>query len=91
MDQTQQKASKRKNVIGVVTSDRMDKTITVRSGRTVKHPRYGKYVKRYTTYYAHDEKGRAKIGDKVVIGPTRPLSKKKNWLLVEVLESKGEL
>ena len=76
----------RKTRTGVVTSDKMDKTITVAVERKVKHPIYGKFVKKTTKFHAHDEKGECGIGDIVKIMETRPLSKNKKWRLVEVLE-----
>ena len=76
----------RKMRIGVVTSDKMDKTITVAVERIVKHPIYGKFVKKTTKFHAHDEKQECTIGDIVKIMETRPLSKTKRWRLVEVVE-----
>jgi small subunit ribosomal protein S17 len=76
----------RKTKTGVVTSDKMDKTITVAVERKVKHPIYGKFVKKTTKFHAHDEKNECKPGDVVKIMETRPLSKTKRWMLVEVLE-----
>ncbi|MCX6203137.1 MAG: 30S ribosomal protein S17 [Chitinophagaceae bacterium] len=76
----------RKTRIGVVTSDKMDKTITVAVERKVKHPIYGKFVKKTTKFHAHDEKQECTIGDVVKIMETRPLSKTKRWRLVEVVE-----
>jgi small subunit ribosomal protein S17 len=76
----------RKTRIGVVTSNKMTKTITVAVERKVKHPIYGKFVKKTTKFHAHDEKNEASIGDIVRIMETRPLSKTKRWRLVEVLE-----
>ena len=76
----------RKTRVGVVVSDKMDKTITVLIERRVKHPIYGKYVKRSTKLHAHDETNQCKIGDKVSICETRPQSKTKSWALVEVVE-----
>ncbi len=76
----------RKERIGLVTSDKMNKTITVSIERKVKHPIYGKYVKTTKKFKAHDEKNDAKTGDMVKISETRPLSKTKRWRLVEVLE-----
>lgn len=76
----------RKERIGVVTSNKMDKTIVVSVERKVKHPKYGKFVKRTKKFYAHDEKTECGIGDTVRIMETRPLSKLKNWRLVEILE-----
>ncbi len=80
------KISKRKTVNGVVTSNKMFKTITVKSEKLVKHPKYGKFVRRVTTYKAHDEENKASIGDKVEIAETRPLSKTKRWRLVSIVE-----
>jgi small subunit ribosomal protein S17 len=76
----------RKIRVGVVTSDKMDKTITVAVERKVKHPIYGKFVKKTTKFHAHDEKQECAIGDVVKIMETRPLSKTKRWRLVEVVE-----
>jgi len=71
---------------GVVTSNKMTKTITVAVERKVKHPIYGKFVKKTTRFHAHDEKNECTIGDVVRIMETRPLSKTKRWRLVEVVE-----
>lgn len=76
---------RRKRVVGIVCSDKMNKTIVVRVERKRRHPRYGKYVKSVTAYKTHDEENRAKVGDKVEIMETRPLSKTKRWRLVRVL------
>ncbi len=76
----------RKERIGVVVSDKMDKTIVVAVERKVKHPKYGKFVKKTTKFYAHDEKQDSHTGDTVRIMETRPLSKNKVWRLVEVIE-----
>ena len=76
----------RKIRIGVVTSNKMTKTITVAVERKVKHPIYGKFVKKTTKFHAHDEKNECSIGDVVRIMETRPLSKTKRWRLVEVVE-----
>ena len=75
-----------RTLTGRVVSDKMDKTITVLIERRVKHPVYGKYLKRSTKLHAHDETNQCKIGDKVTISETRPLSKTKSWALVEVVE-----
>ena len=77
--------SLRKTRVGVVTSDKMNKTIVVEVERRVPHPRFKKNVRRTSTFHAHDEKEEAKIGDKVRIMETRPLSKTKRWRLIEVL------
>jgi small subunit ribosomal protein S17 len=76
----------RKTRIGVVTSNKMTKTITVEVERKVKHPIYGKFIKKSTRFHAHDEKNEASIGDVVRIMETRPLSKTKRWRLVEIVE-----
>lgn len=76
----------RKERIGVVTSDKMDKSIVVSVERKVKHPKYGKFVKKTTKFVAHDETNDSNVGDTVRIMETRPLSKTKNWRLVEVVE-----
>ncbi len=76
----------RKERIGVVTSDRMEKSIVVSEVKRVKHPMYGKFVLRTKKYVAHDEKNDCNIGDTVKIMETRPLSKTKTWRLVEILE-----
>jgi len=76
----------RKIRIGIVSSNKMDKTVTVAVERKVKHPMYGKFVKKTTKFHAHDEKNECSIGDVVKIMETRPLSKTKRWRLVEVVE-----
>lgn len=74
------------DAVGTVVSDKMDKTITVKIYRLVKHARYNKYIKRTSVFKAHDEKNEAKMGDKVRIHETRPMSKTKRWKLAEVIE-----
>jgi small subunit ribosomal protein S17 len=76
----------RKERIGLVVSNKMDKSIVVSIERKVKHPKYGKFVKKTSKFVAHDENNSCSIGDTVKIMETRPLSKTKNWRLVEVLE-----
>jgi small subunit ribosomal protein S17 len=76
----------RKTRTGVVKSNKMDKTITVTVERKVKHPIYGKFVKKTTSFHAHDEKNECTVGDIVKIMESRPLSKTKRWRLVEVIE-----
>ncbi len=76
----------RKDRIGLVVSNKMDKSIVVRVERKVKHPIYGKFVKKSTKFLAHDEKNDTNIGDKVRIMETRPLSKNKCWRLIEIIE-----
>ena len=78
--------NERKNRIGRVVSDKMDKTIVVAMERTVQHPLYKKAVKKTVTFKAHDENNECNIGDKVKVMETRPLSKDKRWRLVEVME-----
>jgi small subunit ribosomal protein S17 len=78
--------NERKERIGKVTSNKMQKTITVAVDRKVKHPIYGKFVNRTTKFKAHDEENTAGIGDTVRIAETRPLSKDKRWRLVEIIE-----
>lgn len=82
--------SRRKTRIGYVTSDKMDKTIVVSIVELVRHPLYGKAVKRTVKYKAHDEENTCKMGDRVKIMETRPLSKDKRWRLVEVVERAAE-
>ena len=70
---------------GVVISDKMDKTITVMTERKVRHPIYGKYIRRSTKYHVHDEENVCKTGDVVIFHECRPLSKTKSWSLIEVV------
>ncbi|MBT8284497.1 30S ribosomal protein S17 [Muriicola sp. E247] len=81
-----EKRNLRKERVGVVTSNRMEKSIVVSEVKRVKHPMYGKFVLRTKKYVAHDETNDCKIGDTVKIMETRPLSKTKCWRLVEILE-----
>ena len=76
----------RKTRVGIVVSDKMDKTITIAIERKVPHPIYRKYFKKTTKLMAHDEKSESRVGDKVKIMETRPLSKSKRWRLIEILE-----
>jgi len=76
----------RKTRVGVVSSNKMDKTITVKVERKIKHPLYGKFLKKTTSFHAHDEKNECSIGDIVRIMESRPLSKTKRWRLIEVVE-----
>ncbi|HBI81976.1 MAG TPA: 30S ribosomal protein S17 [Bacteroidales bacterium] len=80
------KRNNRKERIGVVVSNKMQKSIVVAVKRKVKHPIYGKFVNKTTKFYAHDEKDECKVGDLVRIMETRPLSKLKRWRLVEIIE-----
>src|ERR1700759_4089910 len=85
-----EKRGNRKERVGQVISNKMAKTIIVRVERRFPHPRYKKVVTGYSKFYAHDEKSEAKVGDRVRIQETRPLSKMKNWRLVEVVERNAE-
>ena len=76
----------RKERIGVVVSNKMDKSIVVAVRRKEKHPIYGKFINKTTKFIAHDEKNESGVGDTVKIMETRPLSKRKNWRLVEIIE-----
>ncbi len=78
--------SMRKTRVGMVVSDKMEKTIVVAIRDSVKHPLYKKIIKRTVRFKAHDENNEAKIGDTVMIMETRPLSKDKNWRLVKIVE-----
>src|SRR5713101_7371734 len=80
---------KRRVAIGVVTSDKMQKTRRVEIPRLVKHHRYGKYIRRRTICHVHDEQNESRMGDTVEIMETRPLSKTKNWRLLRVLARVG--
>lgn len=80
---------KQRTVSGVVLSDKMDKTATVMIERKVKHPLYGKYIKRSTKLHVHDENNECGIGDTVSIAECRPMSKTKSWALVEVTNKAG--
>ena len=88
MEQTEVKKrlTSRKSRIGVVVSSKMDKSVVVAIEKRVKHPLYKKFFKKTTKFMAHDEKNECSIGDTVRIAETRPLSKTKNWRLVEVIE-----
>ena len=83
--ENQSEVGLRKTRVGVVTSDAMDKTIVVEVRSRVPHPRFKKIVKRTSTFFANDETGEAKVGDRVLIEETRPVSKRKRWKLKEVL------
>jgi small subunit ribosomal protein S17 len=82
---TESERGLRKTRVGVVVSDGMEKTIVVDVVRRVQHPRFKKIIKRSSKLYAHDEEGAAKVGDKVRVMESRPISRKKRWRLVEVL------
>ena len=77
---------RRRKIIGMVVGNKMQKTIVVEVMRLVKHPKYGKYIKRSSFYKTHDEKGQARLGDKVEIIETRPLSKTKTTKFVRIIE-----
>ena len=85
MAETSEERGKRRVEVGVVTSDKMNKTRRVEIPRLVKHPRYGKYIRRRTICYVHDEANDSHKGDMVEIMETRPLSKTKHWRLVRVV------
>lgn len=81
-----EKRNLRKERVGIVTSDKMQKSIVVTVERKVKHPKYGKFIKKTTKFVAHDENNDCNLGDTVKIMETRPLSKSKNWRMVEIIE-----
>jgi small subunit ribosomal protein S17 len=78
--------SNKRTIKGIVISDKMDKTIVVKTERLVKHPIFHKYVRRHAKYKAHDEKNQCKVGDTVVIIESRPISKDKRWRMVEITQ-----
>jgi small subunit ribosomal protein S17 len=86
---TEKERGLRKTQVGVVISTKMAKTAVVSVSSQVRHPTYGKFIRKTKKYYAHDEKGSCSVGDKVKIVETRPLSKLKRWRLESVIE-KGE-
>lgn len=79
-----------RTVIGKVISDKMNKTIIVQIERKVMHPLYGKYIRRFSKMYVHDEENACKIGDLVLIQQSRPISRTKRWVLIEVLKKEEE-
>lgn len=89
--ETTQQSQPRKDLrgikVGTVVSDKASKSRRVTVSYQVRHPKYGKYLKRDTTYQVHDEKNESKVGDRVEIAPCRPISKTKSWRLVRVVES----
>ena len=91
MTETSLQRAHRKERVGDVVSDKMNKTIVVRVKRRFRHPRFKKVVTAYSKFYAHDEKNEAKVGDRVRIQETRPLSKTKSWRLVEIVERTQEV
>jgi small subunit ribosomal protein S17 len=81
----QKKDENRKKLIGIVVKDKMDKTVVVEVERAFKHARYHKYLRTKTTCKAHDEENKSRIGDKVLIMETRPLSRDKRWVVKEII------
>lgn len=77
---------RRRRLVGIVVSDKMDKTVVVRVERMVRHPLYGKAIRRSKKYYAHDEHNECRVGDRVEILESRPLSKTKRWVVTKILE-----
>ena len=90
MSENQNKRGHRKERVGEVISNKMDKTIVVRVERRFPHPRWRKVVTSYSRFYAHDEKNEANVGDRVRIQETRPISKSKRWRLVSVVDRNEE-
>jgi small subunit ribosomal protein S17 len=88
VEKKEEKKSGRKEFVGKVISDKMDKTVVVAVERYVPHPLYKKRVKKTTKFYAHDEENKCKVGDVVRIRESRPLSKLKRWVVVEILPQK---
>lgn len=82
---------KRKEFVGQVVSDKMDKTVVVAIDRMVRDPRYKKFLKRTSKYKAHDEKNECHVGDRVKLIETRPLSAQKRWVVLEILERAKEI
>ena len=91
MTETIVRRGHRKERVGDVVSNKMNKTIVVRVKRRFRHPQFKKVVTAYSKFYAHDEKNEAKVGDRVRIQETRPLSKTKSWRLVEIVERTQEV
>ncbi len=85
-EESQENRGRRFEIVGEVVSDKMQKTISVMVWRSLMHKKYGKVVKRTSVFKAHDESNEAKVGDKVLIVQSRPLSKTKRWKLVKVVE-----
>lgn len=86
MNKIAESRKNRKKKVGIVVSDRMDKTVVVRVERLTRHPLYGRTIKSHSKFKVHDEQNQAKVGDKVLILETRPLSKEKCWRIGEVLK-----
>ena len=91
MNDRENMLKKRKEYVGQVVSDKMDKTIVVAIDRMVQDPRYKKFLKRTSKLKAHDEKNEAHVGDRVKLIETRPLSREKRWMVIEVLERATEV
>ena len=91
MAEQAQPVVKKKELVGEVVSDKMDKTIVVQVERRVQHPRYKKVITKYKKFYVHDEKSEAGVGDRVRIVESRPLSKLKRWALVQVVEKSRQV
>ena len=85
-----EEAKVQRTVIGRVVSDKMDKTVSVAIERQIKHPTYGKYIRRTTKVLAHDESNDCKAGDRVAISECRPVSKNKSWKVVDIVERSSE-
>ena len=85
-----EKEIKRRKLKGIVTSDKMDKTVVVTISTRKKHPRYFKYFTKSAKFKAHDEDNRYKVGDNVLIEETRPLSKEKRWKIIGLLQDQGK-
>ncbi len=84
-DTAQQKRGRARTLVGTVVSDKADKTVTVAVTRLVKHPRYGKYIRRTTKFHAHDPNGSVQLGDTVQIAQCRPVSKTKSWRVSKLI------
>ncbi len=89
-EQSGREKSRKRQLIGVVTSDKMDKTRVVVVERRLAHAKYGKYMTRRAKYKAHDEKNEYRVGDRVVIGESRPLSRDKRWRIEKLIERPQE-
>ena len=85
-DEQSGEKNKIQSLVGLVVGDKAHKTIDVLINRRIKHPAYGKYITRRARFHAHDENNECKIGDKVMIGASRPLSKTKSWKLLKIME-----
>ncbi len=83
---SEEQAKKQRTVVGRVVSDKMDKTVSVAVERLIKHPMYGKYIRRTTKVLAHDANNECKAGDRVAIAECKPVSKSKSWAVVDVVE-----